>query len=254
MKIGGVYFPYEPTVEKRPEINQGRVLVIFLHGSEDEFQTEVFQPGLVVGQTTTPLVIGNLHRTTAKGKPIVVFSHQSFVEPIPGLSEGDVISGPETKAVRRFTELGGLLEYFEHIGYRKENIFISGHSAGAWVALWLISLYPNRCAGVIGFAPAFSGQHDRHETWEALRGSSINDILAAKEIPSLVYTFNGDEFEQPDEIKRIFRKGSVVKQRCDRVSMFPGFEPMFHCGAYHPDFERREKSRILSFISNRLSS
>jgi pimeloyl-ACP methyl ester carboxylesterase len=228
-----------------------KVLVIFLHGSEGESVPDPCNPK---GKwSTTPRIINDLSDEAVKDKQILVFSHCTSVP--PAISSTSMISPADTKVVRRYQELGASLEHFTHAGYLKKNIFIAGHSAGAWIALWRLAEHPRAFAGAIAFAPAFAGKPGRPPGWDNLRMTATNGFARAAALPSLIYAFENDEWEPVNALEQIFAAipgVSFVKKAGRKVRMLATSSPYFHCGAYGVTFAKEERGRILSFISDHL--
>jgi dienelactone hydrolase len=225
-----------------------KVLIIFLHGSEEENIPDLCIPKGKL--STTPLIIRSLASATVKSKEIVAFAHCTSVTPIA--TSGAAINAVESKVARRYQELGALLSHFTNVGYLKENIFIAGHSAGAWVALSGLAEHPKAFGGVIAFAPAFAGKPGRPPGWDKLRRLAIDGIARATVIPSLIYAFAKDEWESVEELERIFASipGVEFIKKAGRKAKILATSPMyFHCGAYHRKFVNEERGRVLSFIS-----
>ena len=177
-----------------------QVLVIFLHGSEDEAVPDMCIPK---GKwSTTPAIISGVSGEVVKGKQVVVFAHCTSV--MPAVSSSSMISPADTKVARRYQELGRVLGHFTNAGYLKENIFIAGHSAGAWVALWGLAEHPTAFAGAIAFAPAFAGKPGRPPGWDYLRKTAIDRFAKATVLPSLIYAFENDEWEPVHALEQIF--------------------------------------------------
>jgi pimeloyl-ACP methyl ester carboxylesterase len=224
-----------------------KVLVIFLHGSEEE---SVPDPCVPKGKwSTTPTIISSLTGEIVKGKQVLVFAHCTSVAPI------SIVNIENYKVVRRYLELGAILGHFANAGYLRKNIFIAGHSAGAWVGLWGLAEHPNDFAGTIAFAPAFAGKPGRPPEWQNLRKRAIDGFSKATALPSLIYAFENDEWEPVNALEQIFGAVpgvSFVKKTGGKVKMLATSPAYFHCGVYGRNFAKEERSRILSFISDHL--
>src|SRR5262245_29759386 len=168
------------------------ILIIYLHGSELEYRDDMFVPR---GQwSTTPRVVSSLSGADIAGRRVVVFAHGSPEKPAG--RKNDSIAFERTKIARRFDGLRSVVLKFERAGYSRERIFLAGHSAGAWLALWVLALNPNFVRGAIALAPAFAGSaSERAQGWEAARQNGVQDMSGAQSLPALVYAFENDEWE-----------------------------------------------------------
>lgn len=86
-------------------------------------------------------------------------------------------------------------------GISPKNIFIAGHSAGAWSALKAAFsiLDPASFGGVIAFAPAFTGETvGRPAVAVSARNLAINTIKASSSISSILFAYDDDAFEPTD--------------------------------------------------------
>ena len=106
---------------------------------------------------------------------------------------------------KRVKQLKKLLTEINEIGVNPNNIFISGWSAGGWTALHMFRENEKLFNSAIVFAPAFAGP--RHETkkypwWrEEARPAHIKEITKAKFIDALVFAYEDDDFNRPEELK-----------------------------------------------------
>jgi predicted esterase len=222
-------------------------LVIFLHGSEAEHEDDVCIPSGT--WCTTPRVISSLAGKVIENRRILVVAHCSAVKPI----KKPQLRGDETKIMRRWVELGSVLDRFSAAGYDPKATFLAGHSAGAWLALWLTAIHPGRLGGVIAFAPAFAGQRGRTQSWANARSTSVQDFVQSTGLPSLVYAFEEDEWEPPSDLEFLGRIPGLelIKFRGEKTKMLETSDEFYHCGAYSPSFEK-EQERIVQFMATRL--
>ncbi len=106
---------------------------------------------------------------------------------------------------KRVKQLKKLLTEINEIGVHPNNIFITGFSAGGWTALHMFRENEKLFNSAIVFAPAFAGP--RYETrkyprWrKVVRPAHIKKITKAKVIDALVFAYEDDDFNRPEELK-----------------------------------------------------
>jgi pimeloyl-ACP methyl ester carboxylesterase len=230
------------------------ILVVFLHGSEAEQRRDHCAPK-VSPEGTVPPVIASLSGEVAESRPILVFA------PCTKVRHGRRGSPEELKVSQRWSELEALLEQTRKCGYRPENTFLAGHSAGAWISFLVLAQHPGLVKGVIGFAPAFaglnSGKDESNPFWPAVRKSHVGLIQSAASLPSLIFSFQDDEFEPQAALREVFgnvRDARLVEMDPMPAKMWKGAtEEKFHCGAYNAAF-LQQKDLILQFIKDRLKT
>ncbi|MEL6791856.1 MAG: alpha/beta hydrolase-fold protein [Pseudomonadota bacterium] len=184
----------------------------------------------IVGDRYVPadLVVPNPDQAT-----IVVFSHgtrrpsafercdASYNAPPPtivALDAGDVhvvrhcsraIEGTDPRdagnqVYDRAAELTRLASAYAANGVSPERIFLTGHSNGGWSSLMAYARAPDAFGGVVAFAPAFAGK--RSEKWRfphfrcEARPRQVAELEAAAEIRALVFAYEHDRFNRPEDL------------------------------------------------------
>lgn len=247
------FFPRDPEVIEGGQFAgaENKILVIFLHGSEDESRPDAF-----VSRYTTPPVILGIAGANVLGKEVFVLAidDSDIQEAVVYDSSGRDMSR-EPKFVKRFWRLGSAIKAMVERGFLPSHIFVSGHSAGGWIGLLAIAKFPDNFAGAIAFAPAFAGKPDRGKQWSEFRNNMINDLTGSVSLHGLVFAFEGDEYEPADEIEAIFSKipnVQFIRMNLGKSPLLPLSQPLFHCGAYHDRFANRASPTIIDFIKSRL--
>ncbi len=105
---------------------------------------------------------------------------------------------------RRADELAAIIDELRTAGVPTENIYLSGYSAGGWSALMAAQEFGDRFNGVIAFAPAFAGprsEEQRYPIWrQKIRPRQIEHMLKAEHIRALVFAYEDDAFERPQDL------------------------------------------------------
>ena len=105
---------------------------------------------------------------------------------------------------KRVDELKHILQQFNQAGMKRENIFLSGFSAGGWTALMAAKKLPDEFNKGVLFAPAFAGP--RYETrifpvWrKILRPKQVSEILEAERLDFLIFAYDDDPFNRPEDL------------------------------------------------------
>lgn len=104
----------------------------------------------------------------------------------------------------RMAEVTETINALRRAGVKSRHIFVAGHSAGGWTALMLKAAKPALFNGVIAFAPAFAGprsEEDRFPWWRReARPRHIKEMTSAKSLPALVFAYEGDRFNRPQDL------------------------------------------------------
>ncbi|MBO8218065.1 hypothetical protein [Prochlorococcus marinus] len=106
---------------------------------------------------------------------------------------------------KRVRQLKKLLTEINEIGVHPNNIFISGFSAGGWTALHMFRENEKLFNSAIVFAPAFAGPRyeiRKYPKWrKVVRPAHIKKITKAKVIDALVFAYEDDSHNRPEELK-----------------------------------------------------
>ena len=248
--------PVPPTLPGDPLAfnNPGdKVLLIYLPGSDQEFFEDRCTPRRPESAWGVPPIIAELAGQRVAGRQIAIYG---FCTPT---LQGDYDARHRRgtpKVVYRSRDLAALLKAFRERGLNPEQTFLIGHSAGAWTSLLVARENPGSQQGVIAFAPAFAGTRaDRTAGWDELRDSQIAYLSEAGRLDALVYGFEDDPFNRPQDLEfliaipgvvfRALPSDSIARRSCT------GAEP--HHLLRHGCFEA-EQGRILSYIRDRLQS
>ena len=123
---------------------------------------------------------------------------------------------------KRADEIGAVVDGLTAMGVPAANIYLSGHSAGAWASLMYMSRAADTVAGGILFAPACCGPRynaDRYPIWRGeIRPRQVRQILGGNTLNALVFAYTDDEFNRPRDL--VFLPGAypetitLVSQSC----------------------------------------
>ena len=106
---------------------------------------------------------------------------------------------------KRVKQLKKLLTEINEIGVHPNNIFITGFSAGGWTALHMFRENEKLFNSAIVFAPAFAGpryEKGKYPKWrKVVRPAHIKKITKAKVIDALVFAYEDDDYNRPEELK-----------------------------------------------------
>ncbi len=123
---------------------------------------------------------------------------------------------------KRADEISAVVDMFAAMGVPSANIYLSGHSAGAWASLMYMSRTADTVAGGILFAPACCGpRHNaaRYPIWRGeIRPRQVREIVGGSPLRALVFAYTDDIFNRPQEL--VFLSGAypdtvtLVSQSC----------------------------------------
>lgn len=161
----------------------------------------------------------------------------------------------EPKVAKRARDIENLVARFADAGLPSQNIFLIGHSAGAWASL-LVSRRGNvDINAVIGFAPAFAGpEATRSSGWWDLHRKQSAFLRASPRLDALIFVFDGDPFNDVSELGAVLSMPGVEfvpvtrvtgnSTDCGRITS--------HHGVFTNCFEKLAAQRIGAFIEQRL--
>lgn len=190
---GAVVTPGDyPRAEKPPpRLDPDGILLLYVHGSRQEFQPDRCRPH----GTTTPRWLRDLAGSRVGALPVSI--HALCTPTRVGDYRHAERSG-RPKVEQRAADLEVAVARFTAQGFAPERIFLLGHSAGGWAALWALRDGDPPVAGVIAFAPAFAGpRRDRSAGWQWLRDTHVRDLQRSERLPALVFAYRDDPFEDP---------------------------------------------------------
>lgn len=153
---------------------------------------------------------------------------------------------------KRRTEIEAVLDELIAAGVRPSNIFLAGHSAGAWSSLMAMDVAGAKFNAGILFAPACCGpRHEvnRYPHWrKEIRPRQVARIVA-KPVRALVFAFPEDAFNRPQELKFL-------------IDAFPETVRMIvpECGRRHSDHAARcgkdakVAAAIRAYVTERLAA
>ena len=249
------FVPGEPSKEDavRLAAPAETVVLIYNHGSGQEFIPDPCEPaGGDASEWAVPSVLSNLSGTRVAGKVIAVYG---YCTPSRVGEYRHAERSGEPKVVKRAREIAMLADRFAALGVPRRQIFLAGHSAGAWASLLVARQGPGRFNALIAFGPAFAGRREtRPPGWEWLRGTQVLNLSAATRIDALIFAFEGDPYEPPEDVaflRQIPGVELVVLSgtRIDGVSC-GGRSP--HLTDRKPCFHTTQGSRIRDYIERRL--
>jgi hypothetical protein len=250
-----MHAPPPGATERRPfrlDDPERYALIVYVNGSRGESRPDscrTARPGLSV-----PPIVVDLAGMQAAGRELLVFAFCTRTK-LGGFDRAGGDGVP--KVVRRAEELEALLQHIAARGFPPERIFVMGQSAGAWAGLLLQRRGAAPHAGLVGFAPAFSGRHaGRSAAWMIERARQSAYIRSAPRLEALIFGFEEDSFE-PVRMMGWLRAIPGV----DYVALSgrsiggiacSGDAP--HATVFRDCFRQTQKQRILEYLSERLEA
>ncbi len=233
-----------------------KIVIIYNHGSTYEFRRDPCRPCNVQDIWGTPPVARNLSGEVIDGKTILVYSLCTSIE--SGDYNGLSRTG-ELKVVKRSKEIRDKVNEFIDIGIPKHQIFLMGHSAGAWASLLMLRNNPRHVNSVIAFAPAFAGKYKkRNSGWEWVYHQQKEVLASVQTLPALVYAFENDPYNRIDDLVFLDTIPGVVFKpyitsrhpgnTCNNL-IFSG-----HRTDFGICFSKSQKNVIMDYIESRLIS
>ncbi len=179
---------------KRPSIQVSNphdiTVVVYTHGTRNPRQRE----NCAGWSNQVPPSLLELH-----GGEVLIYYHCSGAtdSPYSMSSAGNWI-------YERIEELSAVVDELHDAGIPSENIFLAGHSAGGWSALMSAREFGSHFNGVIAFGPAFAGRRsedERYPHWrQEIRPRQIEQMLEAEGIRALVFAYEDDAFNRPQDL------------------------------------------------------
>ena len=228
-----------------------KAVVLFLHGSMvDKLDDPCDPSGEAVG-FSVPEVIKELAGTEVSGMEVVV------IAPCHGRATQ---MGEPLKIDQRVEAIEETLQELGRAGVDPSRIFLVGQSAGGWAALMHQKRHPGSVNSVVAFAPAFAGKKRfRPEIWQQRHEQQAAEILSANLISALVFAFNNDEYNSPDDLDFLSRiKGTTLLRMPDAtidgvVCDIPFFGSS-HSNVYRKCFSSTQSNVLLNFLNQRLQA
>lgn len=142
-------------------------------------------------------------------------------------TEGIHFGLPGKYIYRRLEEIESILDNLLLVGYAAKNIFLSGQSAGGWTSLMAEHLFPDKFNGVLAFAPAFAGTREERNSFSLIpwfklsRTYQKKEMLTASKIRALVFAYDGDPFERPEDliflVENYPNSVNLISYSCEKV-------------------------------------
>ncbi len=120
-------------------------------------------------------------------------------------TESPAISSAGKQVYLRKKEIDFAIDAFLARGIQPKNLFLAGHSNGAWTSLMMMKDVNKRFNGVIAFAPAFAGRRSEasYAPWwrKTVRPNQIKEMLNAPQMDAIVFAYENDAFNRPQELQ-----------------------------------------------------
>jgi pimeloyl-ACP methyl ester carboxylesterase len=219
------------------------ILLVFNHGSFEEEYRDICTPTA----WTVPEVIRQLSGKTVNGRGIVVYN-------LCSTSKGDydaVARRGEPKVMKRVERIEEAVRAFEAAGVPPKQIFLVGHSAGAWASLLAARRHNVKFNAVIAFA---GKKADRPPGWEELRQRQAGLLAEASHIDGLVYAYADDPYESSADLAFLGKIDGIRLVRIDGQPDGGGVRcagPYRHRTAFRDCFARSQEQVILDFLADR---
>ncbi|MGO1119406.1 alpha/beta hydrolase [Rhodovibrionaceae bacterium A322] len=228
------------------------LLLIFSAGSDEErLPDPCGADRRITPAFLTDLAGSNIDLNSASSPGTKTLAVLVFCSPFV-LGAFDQESGDgEPKIARRSHLLATLLTQVAQRGLSADQVFLVGHSAGAWASMEAAGLEPDKLAGVVALAPAFAGPRDeRPATWQTLFEDRRQELSKTLTSPTLLYTFQLDRYGEQSDIADLAALPSVTpldlpSHRIDGRAC-RGYHP--HRTAFYDCFRRTQLTRIKDFL------
>lgn len=228
-----------------------KAVILFLHGSSLERVDDTCNPGGDESGFSVPEVVRQLAGHEVAGLEIVVFA------PCDGQATAP---GEPIKIEQRVTAIERTLNELGRAGIDRSRIVLMGHSAGGWAALLHQKRNPHSVNSVVAFAPAFAGKKQwRPDIWQRRHEEQAAEIASAEQIPALVFSFENDTYNTPEDLSFLSRvKGATLLRLPEKaiggvdceLSVFASS----HSQAYRRCFSETQAQVLLSFLRQHLQS
>lgn len=223
------------------------ILLVYSPGSGPEFV-----PDRCNSNDDVPDVVRSLEERRIAGRTVRVFA---FCGPSRvGEYVHELLSG-EPKVAKRARDIEDLVDRLTAAGLSGRNIFLVGHSAGAWASLLVARGGNVDVNAVIGFAPAFAGpQATRPPGWSDLHREQSAYLQTAASLDALIFAFEGDRYAEVSDLELVVSAPGIDFVRVSRWA-YDDFTCKLtapHRSAFTQCFEDFAAPRIRTFIEQRL--
>ena len=230
---------------------RSKAVVLFLHGSFVDRLDDTCDPNGEVLGFSVPEVVRQLAGAHVAGLELVVFApcHGRATHP-----------GEPLKIDQRVAAIRETLQELGRAGVDPARIFLVGQSMGGWAALLHEKRHPGSVNAVVAFAPAFAGKRRwRSAPWQQLHDEQAAEIVSAERIPALVFAFDNDDYNTPDDLAFLSHvKGTTLVRMPDQSIAGVACEiPLFsssHSQAYRKCFSSTQSGVLLGFLRQRLQA
>ncbi len=232
---------------------QSKLLIVYLPGSDREYEQDRCLPTQPDSYWGVPPVIATLAGLQAAGRELLVFA---FCSPTRRGSYDEETRTGRPKVSGRAADLAALLGQFGRRGIEPRQIFLAGHSAGAWAALLTARHNAPLFNATVAFAPALAGPRSgRSPGWQALRDEQVASLGQAARLDVLVYAFRGDRFNRPRDLEFLRRIAGVEFHALpsDVIGGIDCAGSAPHHVVRHSCFAEAEQARIVDYIARRFA-
>ena len=228
---------------------KSKAVVLFLHGSVVEKLDDICDPNGETLGFSVPEVVRALAGTQVLGLEVVVLA------PCHGRATR---LGEPLKIDQRVEAIEQTLQELARTGVDPSHIFLIGQSAGGWAALLHQKRHPGSVNSVIAFAPAFAGKKRwRPDDWQLRHDMQSAEIMSAKRISALVFAFENDAYNTPEDLAFLSRiQGTTLLRLPEKtiagvVCEIPFFSSS-HSQAYRECFTNTQSTVLQNFIRQHL--
>lgn len=228
---------------------KSKVVLLFLHGSMVEKVDDTCDPDGDSPGFSVPQVVRQLAGAQVSGLEVLV------VAPCHGRATQ---FGEPLKIEQRVAAIEHTLQELARTGVDPARIFLVGQSAGGWAALLHQKRYPGSVNSTIAFAPAFAGRKRwRPDHWQQRHEAQSAEILSAKHIPALVFAFENDAYNSPEDLAFLAHiEGTTLlhmpEKSIDGIACDISWFGSSHSQAYRKCFGQTQSALLLNFIRQRL--
>jgi pimeloyl-ACP methyl ester carboxylesterase len=111
---------------------------------------------------------------------------------------------PGSYIYKRKAEILSVVDEIIAAGVPPQNIFLAGHSAGAWSSLMAMDAVDQKFNAAILFAPACCGPRSEesiYPVWRTrIRPRQVSEMTSFPEMNALIFAFSNDRFNRPQEL------------------------------------------------------